>query len=181
MKVIQTALPGVLLLEPRVMADARGFLLESFSARRYHEQAGIRLPFVQDNVSGSVQGVLRGLHFQRRRPQGKLIQVLSGTIFDVAVDIDPQSPRFGCHAAVTLRAHEHRQLWIAPGHAHGFCVISDSAVVHYKCTDYYDPDDVGGVAWNCPQLAIAWPVCDPQLSDRDRRLPGLEQFLSGRG
>ncbi|MGB6009516.1 dTDP-4-dehydrorhamnose 3,5-epimerase [Castellaniella sp.] len=174
MKVIDTALPGVRLIEPRVFGDARGFFLESFSARRYREEAGIDLDFVQDNVSRSAHGVLRGLHFQRRRPQGKLIQVIEGAVFDVAVDIDPRSATFGQHVAVELSADNHRQIWIPPGYAHGFCVTSDSAIFQYKCTEYYDPADEGGLAWDCPDLAIPWPIADPILSDKDRHHPGVK-------
>lgn len=176
MNVIETALPGVLVIEPRVIGDARGLFMETFSARRYREQAGIALPFVQDNLSRSQRGVLRGLHFQRRRPQGKLIQVLEGAVYDVAVNVDPESPDFGRHAAVTLSAADHRQLWIPPGYAHGFCVLGDTATLHYKCTDYYDPADEWGLAWNCPDLAIPWPLDAPILSDRDRRHPALMEL-----
>jgi dTDP-4-dehydrorhamnose 3,5-epimerase len=178
MKVIDTALPGVRLIEPRVFGDARGFFLESFSARRYRDEAGIDLDFVQDNVSRSARGVLRGLHFQRRRPQGKLIQVIEGAVFDVAVDIDPRSPTFGRHVAAELSADNHHQIWIPPGYAHGFCVISDSAVFQYKCTDYYDAGDEGGLAWDWPELAIPWPIADPIRSDKDRHHPGLSALFA---
>jgi dTDP-4-dehydrorhamnose 3,5-epimerase len=181
MKVIPTRLPGVCLLEPDIHRDARGYFLESYHARRLREQAGIDLDFVQDNLSHSHRGVLRGLHFQRRHPQGKLIQVLVGTIHDVVVDIDPHSATFGTHAAIELSAEQARQLWIPPGYAHGFCVTSDTALVHYKCTAYHDPADEGGLAWNCPRLAIPWPLRDPILSDKDRRHPGLDQWAKGLG
>ncbi|MFA7475847.1 MAG: dTDP-4-dehydrorhamnose 3,5-epimerase [Castellaniella sp.] len=174
MKVIETALPGVRIIEPQVFGDARGWFLESFSARRYRAEAGIDLDFVQDNVSRSARGVLRGLHFQRTRPQGKLIQVIEGAVFDVAVDIDPRSATYGQHVAVELSAENHRQIWIPPGYAHGFCVTSEAATFQYKCTDYYDPADEGGLAWNCPDLAIPWPIDTPVLSDKDRRHPGLK-------
>ncbi len=180
MKVADTALPGVRVIEPQVFGDARGFFLESFSARRYREEAGIELDFVQDNVSRSARGVLRGLHFQRTRPQGKLIQVIAGAVFDVAVDIDPRSATFGQHVAVELSADNHRQIWIPPGYAHGFCVTSEAAIFQYKCTDYYDPADEGGLAWNCPDLAIPWPIRDPILSDKDRRHPGLKDWARTR-
>lgn len=173
MNIIATALPGVLIIEPRVIDDARGYFMESFSARRYRDEAGITLPFVQDNVSRSHRGVLRGLHFQRTRPQGKLVQVTEGAIFDVAVDVNPDSPTFGRHTVVELSAANHRQVWIPPGHAHGFCVTSAAATVQYKCTGYYDSADEWGLAWNCPDIAIPWPIDDPILSDRDRRHPGL--------
>ncbi|CAM5198794.1 dTDP-4-dehydrorhamnose 3,5-epimerase OS=Castellaniella defragrans OX=75697 GN=HNR28_002129 PE=3 SV=1 [Castellaniella defragrans] len=180
MNIIDTPLPGVRLIEPQVFGDARGFFLESFSARRYRDEAGIRLAFVQDNVSRSGRGVLRGLHFQRRHPQGKLIQVLEGSAFDVIVDIDPRSATFGQHAAAVLSADNHRQLWIPPGYAHGFCATSDTLLLQYKCTAYYDPEDEAGIAWNCPRLAIPWPIQTPTLSEKDRRLPGLEQALRDR-
>lgn len=180
MKVIDTALPGVRVIEPQVFSDARGSFLESFSARRYREDVGITLEFVQDNISHSVYGVLRGLHFQRRRPQGKLIQVTAGAVFDVVVDIDPRSATYGRHVATRLSADNRRQIWIPPGYAHGFCVISESATFQYKCTDYYDPRDDSGLAWNCPELAIPWPIDDPILSDKDRRHPGLSDLASRR-
>lgn len=173
MRVTDTALPGVRIIEPRVFGDGRGYLLETFNARRYRDEAGIALPFVQHNASHSRRGVLRGLHFQRRHPQGKLIQVTAGAICDVAVDIDPGSPGFGRYIAVELSASNHRQLWIPPGYAHGFCVLSDTADVGYHCTDYYDPDDEAGLAWDCPEIGIDWPIRQPVLSERDRRHPGL--------
>ncbi len=176
MKVVDTTLPGVRIIEPRVFGDARGWFLESFSARRYREAAGIDLDFVQDNISHSTHGVLRGLHFQRSRPQGKLIQVTEGAVFDVAVDIDPRSATFGRHVAVELSDDNRRQIWIPPGYAHGFCVISDAATFQYKCTDYYDPADEAGIAWNCPDLAINWPVQEPTLSDKDRQHPRLKEW-----
>ena len=178
MKVVEASLPVVRIIEPRVLGDARGFFLESFSARRYREEAGITLDFVQDNVSSSVKGVLRGLHFQRHHPQGKLIQVTSGVVLDVVVDIDPRSPTFGRHTAVELTAASHRQVWVPPGYAHGFCVLSDVAVLQYKCTAYYDAADEAGLAWNCPRLAIPWPVNAPLLSDKDAHLPTLDQWLA---
>ncbi len=173
MKVIQTHLPGVCLIEPRVFSDPRGYFLETFSARRYQDEAGIDLAFVQDNVSRSQRNVLRGLHFQQRRPQGRLIQILAGSVFDVTADIDPASATYGQHLGVELSEDNHRQIWIPPGYAHGFCVTSVVAIFQYKCTDYYDPDDEHGVAWNCPKLAIPWPVEAPVLSPKDRQYAGL--------
>lgn len=173
MNVIETLLPGVRIIEPRVFGDSRGYFLESFSVRRYRDEAGIDLTFVQDNVSESIGGVLRGLHFQRTRPQGKLIQVIAGSVFDVAVDIDPDSATYGQHVAAELSAGNHRQIWIPPGYAHGFCVTSERVIFQYKCTDYYDPDDEDGIAWNCPRLNIPWPLQDPILSEKDKRLPAL--------
>ena len=180
MEVMATALPGVLLIRPRVFGDGRGFFMETFSARRYREVVGIDLPFVQDNHSRSRRGVLRGLHFQRTRPQGKLVSVSRGSVFDVAVDIDPASPTCGQHVGVELSDANHLQLWIPPGYAHGFCVLSEEADFLYKCTDYYQPEDEGGLAWDCPRIAIDWPVQAPELSARDRAYPGLDQLLRDR-
>lgn len=173
MKVIQTHLPGVCLIEPRVLSDARGYFLETFSARRYQDEVGIELAFVQDNVSRSRRNVLRGLHFQQRHPQGRLIQILAGSVFDVTADIDPASATYGQHLAVELSDDNHRQIWIPPGYAHGFCVTSDLAIFQYKCTGYYDADDERGVAWNCPKLAIPWPIQTPTLSPKDQQYAGL--------
>lgn len=172
MKIIETELPGVLIIEPQVFGDERGFFLESFHAERYRE-AGIDMAFVQDNHSRSRKGVLRGLHFQRRHPQGKLVRASRGSIFDVAADIDPASPTFGQHVGVTLSDENHRQMWIPPGYAHGFCVLTDEADFEYKCTDLYYPDDEGGVLWSDPDLNIQWPLSDPLLSAKDLALPPL--------
>lgn len=172
-----TLLPGVLIIEPRVFSDERGFFKESFSAARYAAVAGIEGPFVQDNQSRSQGSVLRGLHFQKTKPQGKLISVTRGSIFDVVVDIDPNSSTFGQYVGLELSQENNKQLWVPPGYAHGFCVLSSEADVSYKCTDYYQPDDEGGLAWNCPRLAIDWPVQNPILSTKDKTHPGLEQFL----
>ncbi len=179
MEVMATALPGVLLIRPRVFGDERGFFLETFSAERYRQVAGIRLPFVQDNHSRSRRGVLRGLHFQRTRAQGKLVGVARGSVFDVAVDIDPASPTCGRHVGVELSDANHLQLWVPPGYAHGFCVLSEVADVVYKCTHYYHPEDEGGLAWNCPRLGIPWPIDAPLLSAKDRGYPGLDELLGG--
>ena len=176
MKVMETVLPGVLIIEPKVFGDHRGFFLETFQAERYRE-AGIRLPFVQDNHSRSGQGVLRGLHFQRSRPQGKLVSVSRGAVYDVAVDINPDSPTCGRFVGVELNDENHRQLWIPPGYAHGFCVLSDIADFQYKCTDYYAPEDEGGLLWNDPEINIPWPVDNPQLSAKDQHNPTLRQLL----
>jgi dTDP-4-dehydrorhamnose 3,5-epimerase len=173
MNVIATALPGVVIIEPLVIGDDRGFFLETFRLERYRELAGISLAFVQDNHSRSRRGVLRGLHLQRERPQGKLIRVARGEVFDVAADVDRNSPTFGRWIGATLSDHNHRQMWIPPGYAHGFVVTSDVADVEYKCTNYYHPQSEIGVVWNDPDLAIAWPCDEPILSDRDRRLPTL--------
>lgn len=179
MKVIETELPGVVIIEPKVFGDHRGFFLETFSAERYREEAGISLPFVQDNLSRSQRGVLRGLHFQKTKPQGKLVSVTRGAVYDVAVDINPSSATFGQYVGVELSEDNHRQLYVPPGYAHGFCVLSDVADFSYKCTDYYHPEDEGGIAWDCPKVAIDWPIAEPQLSDKDKAYPGLEEYVDG--
>lgn len=171
-------MPGVLLIEPRVFGDERGFFIETFSAARYAQEAGIELPFVQDNHSRSRQHVLRGLHFQRTRPQGKLVSVTRGAVYDVAVDINPDSATFGQYVGVTLSDANHCQLWIPPGYAHGFCVLTDVVDFTYKCTDYYFPEDEGGLAWNCPEVAIPWPTVTPQLSEKDKHYPTLSQLAA---
>ena len=166
MNVIETTLPGVLIIEPRVFGDDRGFFLETYSAERYKE-AGIPLDFVQDNHSRSSKGVLRGLHFQLNHPQGKLVRVVSGSVFDVAVDIRVGSPTFGKASWVELSAENKRQFYVPPGFAHGFVVTSETADFEYKCTDYYHPEDEGAVLWNDPELNIPWPVDKPLLSAKD--------------
>lgn len=176
MNVIETLLPGVLIIEPRVFGDARGFFVESFQTERYRE-AGIDLPFVQDNQSRSSKGVLRGLHFQRTRPQGKLVRVSRGSVWDVAVDIDPASPSFGKYVGIELNDENHRQLWVPPGYAHGFCVLSDVADFQYKCTDLYFPEDEGALLWNDPDVNIPWPVERPLLSKKDLHNPTLRQLI----
>lgn len=176
MKVIETALTGVLIIEPKVFGDHRGFFLESFQVERYRE-AGIDLPFVQDNHSRSQRGVLRGLHFQRTRPQGKLVSVSRGAVYDVAVDINPQSPTCGQFVGVELNDENHRQLWVPPGYAHGFCVISEVADFQYKCTDLYFPEDESGLLWNDPDVDIPWPVESPSLSAKDTQNPTLRELL----
>jgi dTDP-4-dehydrorhamnose 3,5-epimerase len=173
-RVIQVELPGVVLIEPDVFRDVRGYFLETYHAQKYRE-AGIDLPFVQDNQSESRAGSLRGLHLQIRHPQGKLVRVIAGEIFDVAVDVRRGSPTFGRWIGHTLSAQNFRQCYIPPGFAHGFCVLSDAAQVEYKVTDVYDPQGEIGIAWNDPQIAIQWPVSEPVLSDRDRRHPTLAE------
>ena len=176
MNIIKTQLPGVVIIEPKVFGDERGFFLETFQQARYQELAGIDLPFVQDNHSRSARGILRGLHFQKNKPQGKLVRVVTGEVLDVAVDIDPQSPTYGQHVAVTLSEKNKRQLWVPPGYAHGFLVLSEFADFEYKCTDYYDPADEGALAWNDPEVAISWPLENPRLSAKDSAAPTLEQL-----
>jgi dTDP-4-dehydrorhamnose 3,5-epimerase len=175
LKFLETDLPGVLIVEPDVFRDPRGFFLETFHAARYRE-GGIPYDFVQDNHSKSVRGTLRGLHAQRRRPQGKLVRAAQGEIFDVAVDIRPGSPTFGKWTGAKLSADDFRQMFIPPGFAHGFCVLSDVAEVAYKCTDFYDRSDEIGLRWNDPAVGIAWPIRDPLLSDKDAALPTLAEL-----
>lgn len=178
MNVIETDLPGVLIIEPKVFGDSRGFFLESYQKQRYAE-AGMDYIFVQDNQSRSQRGVLRGLHFQVNKPQGKLVSVSRGEVYDVAVDINLASASFGKYVGVLLTEANHRQLWIPPGYAHGFAVVSDTADFQYKCTDYYDPTDEAGIIWDDSQLAIDWPVNNPVLSDKDSILPTLTEYVEG--
>jgi dTDP-4-dehydrorhamnose 3,5-epimerase len=176
LKVTSTELPGVLLIEPTVHGDERGFFVETFQAERYHATAGIELAFIQDNHSRSRRGVLRGLHLQKARPQGKLVRVPRGEVFDVAADIDPKSPTFGRWVGAILSDSNQHQLWVPPGYAHGYVVLSEIADFEYKCTDYYDPQSEAGVVWNDPQLAIDWPITEPTLSAKDRTLPTLAEL-----
>ncbi len=166
MKVTDTALPGVRLIELESFGDARGYFFELYHTRRYLD-AGIDRPFVQDNFSRSIKDTLRGLHFQEPHPQGKLVQVLQGSVYDVAVDIRRGSPTFGRWFGVELSAENKRQLWIPPGFAHGFCVTSPTADFLYKCTEYYVPEADRSIAWNDPDLAIPWPTKAPLLSKKD--------------
>lgn len=172
MKVTPMSLPEVLLIEPQRFGDARGYFLETFRKERYQE-AGIKLDFVQDNLSRSSRGILRGLHLQHPNDQGKLVYVLAGEVFDVAVDVRVGSPNFGKWTGARLSAEDHRQLWVPPGFAHGFCVTSDSALFTYKCTAAYSVGDEVGVIWNDPTIGIPWPVVDPKLSGKDAVLPKL--------
>lgn len=179
MRVVQTGLPGVVIVEPDVFGDARGFFLESYHQAKY-AALGIPGPFVQDNHSRSARGTLRGLHAQRRQPQGKLIRVVEGEVFDVAVDIRRGSPTFARWAAVTLSGENFRQVYIPPGFAHGFCVLSDQAHFEYKCTAFYDPTDELTVRWDDPAIGIPWPLATPTLSPKDaagRPLAELEAQL----
>jgi dTDP-4-dehydrorhamnose 3,5-epimerase len=166
-KVIETKLKDCVIIEPKVFGDERGFFLETFQAERYAAQAGITLPFLQDNHSRSSKGVLRGLHFQKNKPQGKLVRVVKGKVYDVAVDIREGSTTFGQWEAVILSEENKIQFWVPPGFAHGFVVLSETADFEYKCTDYYDPSDEGSILWNDPDLNIPWPADDPNLSDKD--------------
>ncbi|MBB1201483.1 dTDP-4-dehydrorhamnose 3,5-epimerase [Enterobacteriaceae bacterium 89] len=182
MKIIETSLKDAVVIEPRVFGDERGYFFEVYQKSRYQE-LGITPEFVQDNRSKSTQNVLRGLHFQKNKPQGKLVSVTEGSVFDVAVDLRPDSPTFGQHHAVILSEENFLQFYIPPGFAHGFCVLSETASFQYKCTDYYDPTDEGGLIWNDPALGIEWPVTEPIVSAKDRILPELasikEQILKG--
>jgi len=166
MKVIQTKLADCIIIEPSVFRDGRGFFLEVFQAERY-ASVGINLPFVQDNHSYSSKGVLRGLHFQKTKPQGKLVRVVRGEVYDVVVDIRVGSVTYGQWIAVSLSEENKKQIWVPPGFAHGFLVISDSADLEYKCTEYYDPEDEGSLLWNDPDLDIIWPIDTPTLSKKD--------------
>ena len=175
MNVIRTAIADVLILEPRLFGDARGYFLESWNAQTFNEAVGHEVNFVQDNHSRSRQGVLRGLHFQRTQPQGKLVRVPQGRVFDVAVDIRPESPTYGHHVGVELSGDNQRQLWIPPGLAHGFLVLSETADFLYKTTDYYAPQCEGAVRWDDPAIAIQWPDTGvpPLLADKDAKAPLL--------
>ena len=172
MQVVDTGLPGVVLIEPRVHGDSRGFFLETFHVDRY-AAAGVAGPFVQDNWSRSVRGTLRGLHFQEPQAQGKLVQVVAGAVYDVAVDVRRGSPTFGRWVGYELSAENKRQLWVPPGFAHGFVVLSDVADFFYKCTALYRPEAERAVIWNDPDLAIAWPIAEPLLSTKDAAAPRL--------
>lgn len=169
MRVIETAIPGPLLIEPQVNGDSRGFFLESWNARVF-ESRGIDVQFVQDNHSRSAAGVLRGLHYQLAKPQGKLVRVTAGAVFDVAVDMRRSSGTFGRWVGVELTAENHRMFWVPPGFAHGFLALADGTDFLYKCTDYYDPEDERAIAWNDPVIAVDWPLngTTPTLSARDQ-------------
>ncbi len=175
MKFSHTPLEGVILVEPAVHGDARGFFLETYHQQKY-AHGGIAERFVQDNHSKSKRGTLRGLHAQLRRPQGKLVRAVEGEIFDVAADVRRGSPTFGQWFGANLSADNFRQLYVPPGFVHGFCVLSESAQVEYKVTDFYDPADDYGVAWNDPDIGIDWPISDPLLSDKDREAPRLRDI-----
>lgn len=175
MNVIETDLPGVLIIEPKVFPDARGFFVETYNKDRYVSN-GILPEFVQDNLSFSTRGVLRGLHYQNPHAQGKLVFVLQGEVWDVAVDVRRDSAHFGQWTAVTLSSDNKKQFYIPPGFAHGFCVLSETALFTYKCTDFYHPECDGGVRWDDPTIGIQWPIKDPILSAKDKALPLLEDL-----
>ncbi|MBP6853490.1 MAG: dTDP-4-dehydrorhamnose 3,5-epimerase [Rhodoferax sp.] len=170
MKATSTAIPDVLILEPKVFGDARGFFFESFNERTFEEATGVSTAFVQDNHSRSARGVLRGLHYQIQKPQGKLVRVVRGVVFDVAVDIRRSSPTFGQWVGVELSEDNHRQLWVPPGLAHGFLVLSERADFLYKTTEYYAPNNERCIAWNDPDIGISWPDAGagPMLSPKDQ-------------
>jgi dTDP-4-dehydrorhamnose 3,5-epimerase len=175
MKIIKTKLDGAIIIEPKVFGDHRGFFMETYHCNRYKE-AGIAIAFVQDNHSRSSKGVLRGLHFQKTKPQGKLVRVVRGEVFDVAVDIRKGSVTFGQWEGVILSEENKRQFYVPPGFAHGFVTLSDTADFEYKCTDYYDPSDEGSIRWDDPEIGIEWPVTLPQLSDKDKTAPLFKEF-----
>ncbi len=172
-----TELPGVLVVEPAVFPDSRGHFLELYHREKYRGH-GIEPDFVQDNFSHSAKGVLRGLHFQVRRPQAKLVTALRGEIFDVVVDLRPDSPAFGKWLGVRLSGERKTQIFVPKGFAHGFCVLSETADVHYKCSQLYDPADEGGILWSDPELGIAWPIDRPILSGKDARSGSFREAVS---
>jgi dTDP-4-dehydrorhamnose 3,5-epimerase len=175
MNTIPTRLPGVVIIEPKVFGDARGFFMETWNQARY-QAAGLPAGFIQDNLSSSRRGVLRGLHYQKPYAQGKLLSVLDGEILDVAVDIRRGSPDFGRWVGVILSSANRRQLYVPPGFAHGFCVVSETALVTYKCTELYHPEADHGVRWNDPRIGIEWAVDDPAVSEKDGRAPFLDEI-----
>lgn len=179
MKIIETEIQGLFIIEPDVYGDSRGYFFESFSKKRFEEQTGINVDFVQDNESRSTYGVVRGLHFQRPpHAQAKLVRVVSGRVLDVAVDLREGSPTYGRHVAVELSGENHRQVFIPKGFAHGFSVLSEEAVFQYKCDDYYAPETEGAVAWDDPEIAIDWriPADDMILSEKDKKHPRLSEL-----
>ena len=173
MKCTNTAIPGVVVIEPAAFGDKRGFFMETWRQERY-AALGITGPFVQDNLSFSTRGVLRGLHYQQPHAQGKLVSVVQGEVFDVAVDIRHGSPTFGQWVGVALSGDNHKQLWVPPGFAHGFCVLSETAYFTYKCTDVYTPAAEGGIAWDDPDIGIKWPIDAVSLSEKDTVYPRLK-------
>jgi len=175
-KFTPTKLPEVIVIEPDVHQDDRGFFLESYQEKKY-QAGGISTRFVQDNHSNSVKNTLRGLHTQIKQPQGKLIRIIEGEVFDVAVDIRPNSPTFKNWVSVMLSQQNFKQIYIPPGFAHGFCVLSDNAQFEYKCTDYYDPTDELTILWSDPDINIDWPITEPILSDKDINAPLLSEVL----
>ena len=178
MNIIPTSIEGLLIIEPKIFKDKRGFFMETYNQRRY-EAAGIADTFVQDNLSYSLKNTVRGLHFQVRYSQAKLVQAVSGEIFDVAVDLRPGSATFGKWAGVRLSDKDGRQMYIPKGFAHGFCVLSEFALFYYKCSDFYMPEDEGGIIWSDQDIGIQWPVENPVVSDKDKRFPKLSSLSPG--
>lgn len=179
MNVIKTDIEGVLIIEPQVFGDERGYFFESFNAEQFLAQTGVEVTFVQDNESRSKRGVLRGLHFQRAPyAQAKLVRVVSGRVLDVAVDIRPESPTFGRYVATELSGDNHRQMFIPKGFAHGYVVLEDDTVFQYKCDEFYHPESEGGIAWNDPQIGIVWPLSESELilSNKDSNRPTLKEL-----
>mgnify|MGYP000459926202 CR=1 FL=1 len=176
MNIIKTDINDVLIIEPKIFGDERGFFMETFNAKRYQELAGLNDVFVQDNHSRSTKGVLRGLHFQMNKPQGKLVRVVSGEVFDVAVDIRKTSKTYGQWVGVYLSAENKRQFWVPPGLAHGFVTLSENADFEYKCTEYYYPDDEHCLAWDDETVGIEWPIENPTLSEKDALGKSLKDF-----
>jgi dTDP-4-dehydrorhamnose 3,5-epimerase len=175
MKIIDTELAGVRIIEPDVFPDDRGFFLETYHKERYNA-FGIRTDFVQDNLSYSIKGTLRGIHFQHPHAQAKLVYVIAGEIFDVAVDVRKDSSTFGKWEGIILSGENHRQMYIPQGFGHGFCVLSDTVYFSYKCSDFYTPEDEGGILWSDPEIAIQWPVMNPIISEKDKKLPLLKEI-----
>lgn len=179
MNVQETPLSGLKIVEPKIFGDQRGYFFETWNRKRY-AKAGIDVDFVQDNLSLSRSGVVRGLHYQYPETQGKLVYVLQGKVFDVAVDIRKDSPTFGKWEGVVLSSENKRQLYVPEGFAHGFCVLSETALFAYKCTAFYNPQVEGGILWNDPEIGIDWPTTDPVLSEKDTKYPTLKEW-TGRG
>lgn len=177
MNITKTKFPGVIIIEPKVFRDSRGFFKESFQNNTYKD-IGIDYKFVQDNHSHSIKGTLRGLHFQKKKPQGKLVSCIKGAVYDVIVDINPNSKTFGEYLGIKLTENNHKQIWIPPGYAHGFCVLSETADFIYKCTNYYDPNDEAGLIWNDPDIGIDWPIDQPIISEKDKIFPTLTKLIN---
>lgn len=177
MNIITTSIEGILIIAPKSFTDKRGFFMETYNQRKYIE-SGINTIFVQDNLSYSLKNTLRGLHFQIRHPQAKLVQVISGEIFDVAVDLRSGSSTFGKWIGTLLSDENRRQMFIPEGFAHGFCVLSEIAYFYYKCSDFYSPDDEGGIVWSDPDIGIEWPVKNPIVSEKDKQYPNLSDLTA---
>jgi dTDP-4-dehydrorhamnose 3,5-epimerase len=177
MKIITTFIEGILIIEPKTFKDKRGFFMETYNQDRY-TKSGINATFVQDNLSYSMKNTLRGLHFQIKHPQAKLIQVISGKIFDVAVDLRPGFATFGKWTGFHLSGENRRQVFIPEGFAHGFCVLSESALFHYKCSDFYAPDDESGIIWSDPDIGIKWPVENPIVSEKDKQYQKFSELIA---